>query len=132
MSLVDIITRVDAICNKYDKYDVDKRREFDVSGEDAFARFYSEFQSNIDTAVEKSDAASSEKNRASAVALFAEVRRIKARLLEELPKLHKLAFKKDEGLDYIAEGLDSLKDMAQAMNEEIDRQEPLMDEMDKK
>ncbi|XP_021849007.2 syntaxin-71 [Spinacia oleracea] len=210
MSLVDIITRVDAICNKYD---VEKRRDFDVSGEDPFARFYSEFQSNIDTAVEKSDAATSEKNRASAVALFGEVRRIKARLLEELPKLHKLSHKKvkglsreelearddllsalkeriesipdgtpkqtggwtaststtavridthseawtrsgyfqqseesslfqkeyemrkikqDEGLDFIAEGLYTLKDMAQAMNEEIDRQEPLMDEMDKK
>lgn len=216
MSLVDIITRVDAICNKYDKYDVDKRRDFDVSGDDPFARFYSEFQSNIDAAVEKSGAASSEKNKASAVALFAEVRRIKGRLLEELPKLHKFAHKKvkglsreeiearndlvsalkeriesipdgtpgmpkqtggwtasssttavridtrseawtrsgyfqqseestqfqqeyemrkmkqDEGLDIIAEGLDTLKHMAQAMNEEIDRQEPLMDEMDEK
>ncbi|KNA09234.1 hypothetical protein SOVF_155460 isoform B [Spinacia oleracea] len=40
--------------------------------------------------------------------------------------------KQDEGLDFIAEGLYTLKDMAQAMNEEIDRQEPLMDEMDKK
>ncbi|KMT20439.1 hypothetical protein BVRB_1g004330 [Beta vulgaris subsp. vulgaris] len=216
MSLVELITRVDAICNKYDKYDVDKHRNFDVSGEDAFGRFYSEFQSNIDAVVAKSDAASSEKNRASAVALFADVRRTKTRLLEQLPKLHKLAHKKvkgfsreelearndlvsvlkeriesipdgtpgipkqsggwtaaasttavridthseawtrtgyfqqseesvqfkqeyemrkmkqDEGLDFIAEGLDTLKDMAEAMNEELDRQEPLMDEMDTK
>lgn len=94
MSLVELITRVDAICNKYDKYDVDKHRNVDVSGEDAFGRFYSEFQSNIDAVVAKSDAASSEKNRASAVALFADVRRTKTRLLEQLPKLHKLAHKK--------------------------------------
>ncbi|KAL2892155.1 Syntaxin-71 [Bienertia sinuspersici] len=219
MSLVDIITRVDTICNKYEKYDVEKHREFDASGDDAFARFYSEFQSKIDAIVEKSDAASSEKNRASAVALFADVRRTKARLLQELPKLHKLANKKvkglsrdelearsdlvsalkerieaipdgtpgepkktggwaasastaaikidsdsegwtstgyfqhseesaqfrqeyemrkmkqamkDEGLDYIAEGLDTLKDMAQALNEELDKQEPLMDEIGSK
>lgn len=217
MSLVDIKTRVDAICNKYDKYDVDKQRDSDaVSGDDPFSRFYSAFNSNIDAAVQKSEAAVSEKNRASAVAMFAEVRRTKARLLEELPKLHKLAHKKvkglsreelearndlvsslkdmiesipdgtpgvpkqaggwtasatatgirmdppsdvwshagyfqqteesdqfrqdyemrkmkqDEGLDFIAEGLDTLKDMAQAMNEEIDRQVPLMDEIDEK
>ncbi|KAL2892135.1 Syntaxin-71 [Bienertia sinuspersici] len=194
MSLVDIITRVDTICNKYEKYDVEKHREFDASGDDAFARFYSEFQSKIDAIVEKSDAASSEKNRASAVALFADVRRTKARLLQELPKLHKLANKKVKGLsrdelearsdlvsalkerieaipdgtpgepkktggwaassstaaikiDSDSEGWTStgmkvwiillkdwttLKDMAQALNEELDKQEPLMDEIGSK
>ena len=38
--------------------------------------------------------ASTEKNRASAAALNAEVRRSKARLMEEVPKLRKLAQKK--------------------------------------
>ncbi|XP_074282555.1 syntaxin-71-like [Silene latifolia] len=37
--------------------------------------------------------------------------------------------KQDEGLDFIAEGLDTLKEMTEAMNEEIDRQVPLMDEI---
>lgn len=35
-----------------------------------------------------------EKNRATAVAMNAEIRRTKAKLLEELPKLQRLAFKK--------------------------------------
>ena len=38
--------------------------------------------------------ASAEKNRATSVALNAEVRRSKARLMEEIPKLRKLAQKK--------------------------------------
>jgi hypothetical protein len=38
--------------------------------------------------------ASTEKNRASAAAMNAEVRRTKARLMDEIPKLRKLALKK--------------------------------------
>uniref|UniRef100_A0A7C9CC69 t-SNARE coiled-coil homology domain-containing protein n=1 Tax=Opuntia streptacantha TaxID=393608 RepID=A0A7C9CC69_OPUST len=218
MSLVDIITRVDAICKKYDKYDVDKQRDSAAlsAADDPFARFYSEFESNVDAALQKSEAAMTEQNRAVAVAMFAEVRRTKARLLQELPKLQKLAHKKvrglsreelearndlvyalkdriesildgtpgapkqtggwaasvsktgigidlssdarlhaeyfrqteeseqfrqeyemrklkqDEGLDYIAEGLDTLKDMARAMDEEMDKQVGLLDEIDEK
>lgn len=44
--------------------------------------------------LQKAEVASKEKNRASAVALNAEIRRTKARLLEEVPKLQKLAIKK--------------------------------------
>lgn len=40
MSITDLITRVDAICLKYDKYDVDKHKDAIVSGDDAFARLY--------------------------------------------------------------------------------------------
>lgn len=38
--------------------------------------------------------AGKEKNRAAAVALNAEIRRIKSRAMEEVPKLEKLAMKK--------------------------------------
>lgn len=38
----------------------------------------------------------------------------------------------DEGLDFISEGLNTLKDLAEDMNEELDRQVPLMDEIDSK
>lgn len=38
----------------------------------------------------------------------------------------------DQGLEVIAEGLDTLKNMAHDMNEELDRQVPLMDEIDTK
>ena len=41
MSVIDLLTRVDAICQKYDKYDVEKQRDSNISGDDAFARLYS-------------------------------------------------------------------------------------------
>ena len=44
--------------------------------------------------MQKAEDASREKNRASVVALNAEIRRTKARLLEEIPKLQRLALKR--------------------------------------
>ncbi|EHA8591199.1 Syntaxin-71 [Cocos nucifera] len=194
MSVIDILTRVDAICKKYDKYDVEKQRAENVSGDDAFARLFAAVESDIDAALQKSDMAAREKNRAAAVAMNAEIRRTKARLMEEVPKLQRLALKKvkglskeelatrndlvlalperiqsipdgsttgnkqtggwtasasrqeikfdstsgllillqDQGLDVISEGLDTLKNMAHDMNEELDRQVPLIDEIDTK
>uniref|UniRef100_A0A6N2LAV0 t-SNARE coiled-coil homology domain-containing protein n=1 Tax=Salix viminalis TaxID=40686 RepID=A0A6N2LAV0_SALVM len=40
--------------------------------------------------------------------------------------------KQDQGLSMISEGLGTLKNMAHDMNEELDRQVPLMDEIDTK
>ncbi|XP_020672091.1 syntaxin-71 [Dendrobium catenatum] len=218
MSVIDILTRVDSICKKYDKYDVDKQRGDggNFSSDDAFARLYSSVEADIEAALSKSELASQEKNRAAVVAMNAEIRRTKAKLLEEVPKLQRLAYKKvkgltkedlaarndmvlalpdriqsipdgtsngtkqtggwtasasrteikfdspsdgsfdanyfqqteesnkfrqefemrkmkqDQGLDTIAEGLDTLKNMAHDMNEELDRQVPLIDEIDTK
>ncbi|KAL6845273.1 hypothetical protein ACP4OV_024768 [Aristida adscensionis] len=219
MSVIDILTRVDAICQKYDKYDADRLNGANVAGEDPFARLYASVDAEITECLEKAEAVKQEKNRAAVVALNAEIRRAKAKLLEEdLPKLQKLALKKvkglskeelatrsdlvsalpdriqsipdgsaaptkktglwgtsgsstgtgikfdstsdgnfddeyfkgteesnqfhreyemrkmkqDEGLDVIGDGLETLKNMASDMNEELDRQVPLMDEMDTK
>ncbi|XP_056845591.1 syntaxin-72 [Raphanus sativus] len=238
MTVINIIFRVDEICKKYDKYDVDKQRELGASGDDAFSRLFNSIDTDIESVVHKAELASTESNRAAAVALNAEVRRTKARLAEDVVKLQKLAVKKvkgltkeeresrcdlvialadriqvipdgherqsnnewggasapnknikfdiseedmddgffqqteessqfrqeyemrkkkqackkyihltffnlttrfqinvflqDEGLDVISEGLDALKNLARDMNEELDKQVPLMDEMETK
>jgi len=122
MSVIDILFRVDSICHKYDKYDIDKQREQNAYGDDAFARLYAAVESSIQTALnvpfsslpfsfsssslcfsskftlfasmQKSEAASTESNRAVSAALNAEVRRTKGRLMDEIPRLRKLVNKK--------------------------------------
>lgn len=49
MSLFDIVFRIDEICKKYDKYDIDKQRELNAHGDDAFARLYATFEDQIDS-----------------------------------------------------------------------------------
>ncbi|XWS73730.1 hypothetical protein CRYUN_Cryun02cG0153600 [Craigia yunnanensis] len=174
MTVIDILFRVDEICKKYEKYDPKKQHELSAFGDDAFARLFSLVEADIE---KKSEMVSMEKNRAAAVALSGEVRRIKARLMEEVPKLQKLAKKVVKGISKedqetrfdlvlvlperikaIPDGsmtaanqtggrgasssnknikfdstrLDTLKKIALDMNEEIDRQVPLMDEIDTK
>lgn len=217
MSVIDILTRVDTICKKYEKYDIETHKNQNISGSDAFARLYSVVEADIEAALAKANDAANEKNRAVAVAINAEIRRTKARLREEVPKLQKLAQKKfkglsneelaarsdlvmalaekieslpdgmgagtkqtgglwtsntrmeikldssasedtmrsdfyehteeskqfrqeyemrkagqDQGLDVIAEGLETLKNMAEDIHEELDRQVPMIDEIDTK
>ncbi|XP_050215265.1 syntaxin-72 [Mercurialis annua] len=215
MSVIAILFRVDDICKKYEKYDIDKQRDLSSYGDDPFARLYASIESDIAVALHKSELAAAESNRAAMVAMNAEVRRTKARLAEEVFKLQKLANKKvkgmsaeelavrpdlvlgvieriqavpdgstvgpkqtggwggssaqqnikfdssdehlhgaffqqseessqfrqeyemrklkqDEGLDVISDGLDMLKNLAHDMNEEMDRQVPLIDEIDTK
>ncbi|WVZ64687.1 hypothetical protein U9M48_014177 [Paspalum notatum var. saurae] len=90
MSMIDVLTRVDAICKKYERYDADKHR----NDGDPFLRLYAAVDAEVDAAIEKSARAAKEKNRAASVALNADVRRTKARLLEEVVKLQKIAAKK--------------------------------------
>ncbi|XP_004295017.1 PREDICTED: syntaxin-71-like [Fragaria vesca subsp. vesca] len=215
MSVIDILSRVETICRKYDKYDIEKQRELNAFGDDVFSRHYAHVEDEIQDLHLKAEKSAMESNRAVAVATNVEIRRSKARLMEELPKLRKLAQKKvkglskedletridlvftlperiqeipdgteapatkvgvwassashknikfdssdgnfkneffqqteesnqfrheyemrktrqDQGLDIISEGLGTLKELAQDMNEEMDRQVPLIDEIDTK
>jgi hypothetical protein len=122
MSMIDVLTRVDAICKKYDRYDADKHRN---DAADPFSRLYADIDAVIDEAMEvsrlplnllshsctspsilclkcrtygswiqKSERAARETNRATKVTLNAGVRRIKARLMEDVVKLQKLSVKK--------------------------------------
>lgn len=53
MSLRDLVTRVDVICRKYDKYDVDKHKEAEnFHGDDAFARLYGVVEAELDSALQ--------------------------------------------------------------------------------
>ncbi|KAL0904027.1 hypothetical protein M5K25_026097 [Dendrobium thyrsiflorum] len=119
MSVIDILTRVDSICKKYDKYDVDKQRGDggNFASDDAFARLYSSVEADIEAALSKSELASQEKNRAAVVAMNAEIRRTKAKLLEEVPKLQRLAYKKVKGLT--KEDLAARNDMVLALPDRI-------------
>lgn len=52
MSVIDILTRVDSICKKYDKYDVERQKDLNFSGDDAFARLYSVVEADIEAAIQ--------------------------------------------------------------------------------
>jgi hypothetical protein len=52
MTVIDILTRVDAICQKYDKYDVDKLNGANVAGDDPFARLFASVDADINQCVE--------------------------------------------------------------------------------
>lgn len=49
MSVIDLLTRVDSICKKYDKYDLDKNKDANVTGDDAFVRLYASVDSDIES-----------------------------------------------------------------------------------
>lgn len=52
MSVIDILTRVDSICKKYDKYNIEKHKDSHVSGDDAFARLYASMEEDIEAALQ--------------------------------------------------------------------------------
>uniref|UniRef100_A0A0D9V482 t-SNARE coiled-coil homology domain-containing protein n=1 Tax=Leersia perrieri TaxID=77586 RepID=A0A0D9V482_9ORYZ len=100
MGVIDILTRVDAICHKYERYDADMLNGAGVAGgDDLFARLFASVDAEVNECLEKAEAARKEKNRATVVALNLEIRRTKAKLVQEdLPKLQRLALGKVKGL----------------------------------
>jgi hypothetical protein len=49
MSVIDLLTRVEALCQKYEKYDIDKQREQQqqINGGDAFLKLYTVFETEL-------------------------------------------------------------------------------------
>ncbi|XP_078429064.1 syntaxin-71-like isoform X2 [Wolffia australiana] len=117
MSMIDILTRVNVICKQYEKYDVERQKELNVAGNDAFARLYTNVENEIEGFLKKAELASKEKNRAAAVTMNAEIRRTKSRLMEEIPRLQKLALKKVKGIS--KEELATRNDLALSLLERI-------------
>ncbi|KOM55401.1 hypothetical protein LR48_Vigan10g129300 [Vigna angularis] len=64
-----------------DKYDVEKHRDSNVYGDDAFTRLYASVDADIEELLQKVETTSKEKGKASAVAINAEICRTNARLL---------------------------------------------------
>jgi hypothetical protein len=54
MSVIDILTRVDVLCKKYEKYDLDKQRGAadSMSGNDQFLRLYTVLEADIEAAIQ--------------------------------------------------------------------------------
>ncbi|KAJ6871810.1 hypothetical protein NC652_037227 [Populus alba x Populus x berolinensis] len=106
--LQQITTNIDVLKSK---------RDLNVLAYDALARLYAASDSDIEAALQKAELASKEKSKASAVAINAELRRTKARLLEEVPKLQRLAVKKVKGLS--TEELAARNDLVLALPDRI-------------
>lgn len=54
MATIDIITRVDALCKKYEKYDVDKNKQEAMSSNDNYVRLFSQIETDLEAAVQVS------------------------------------------------------------------------------
>lgn len=52
MTVIDLVMRVDSICKKFDKYDVDKQKNLNAAGDDAFARLYSVVEADLDAVLQ--------------------------------------------------------------------------------
>jgi SYP7 family syntaxin len=52
MATIDIITRVDALCKKYEKYDVDKHKQEAMSSSDNYVRLFSQIESDLEVALQ--------------------------------------------------------------------------------
>ncbi|XP_024379243.1 syntaxin-71 isoform X4 [Physcomitrium patens] len=98
MSTIDLLTRVNGVIKKYEKYDTDNIRGPEIASHDYFLRLYKSIEDDLNGALKKAAEAESEKNRAVIATLNADLRRTKAALRSELPKLHKLAAKKVKGV----------------------------------
>lgn len=75
--VIDILTRVDTICQKDDKYDAEK---LNGAGGDPFARLYGFVDAEISQCIEIAEATRQEKNRVAVIALNAEIRRTSSSL----------------------------------------------------
>eukprot|EP00261_Vitis_vinifera_P039743 XP_019080986.1 PREDICTED: syntaxin-71 isoform X3 [Vitis vinifera] len=138
MSVIDLIERVDAICRRYEKYDLDNHNEalgsqYDVVeagieaslqvANPAFSFLIFVFSFGIP---QKLEAATTEEDRAFDVAMKADVQQTKAYLLEEVSELQKLTLERVNVLskeEFVAQNdlISMLKERIEAISDGIAR-----------
>eukprot|EP00261_Vitis_vinifera_P039742 XP_019080985.1 PREDICTED: syntaxin-71 isoform X2 [Vitis vinifera] len=119
MSVIDLIERVDAICRRYEKYDLDNHNE-------ALGSQYDVVEAGIEASLQKLEAATTEEDRAFDVAMKADVQQTKAYLLEEVSELQKLTLERVNVLskeEFVAQNdlISMLKERIEAISDGIAR-----------
>eukprot|EP00898_Chlorokybus_atmophyticus_P000422 jgi/Chlat1/1380/Chrsp119S08662 len=94
MSLAEIVLRSSVVVKKYEKYAAQRERARLGPDADAFDVLWDAIDAELDMLEEKVNTASSEHNRAMIATLNAEIRRGRAAVRDEMPKLEKLVKKK--------------------------------------
>ena len=118
MSALDLITRCDAILDKYGKYDEVEKEKKPENAKDAFSALYETIKSDVAALQEKASEVEGVSNKAEAASLHAELRRGKNNLLSiEIPRLDKLGAKRIKGMS--REGLLSRQSQIKELIEQI-------------
>jgi len=95
VSIYDLETRATALANKYSQYSEQKPLKQERP-DDAFELQYQQLEDLVDSLSQKAEDVHTISSRAVVAQLNAEIRRGKAQLRQELPKIHKLARKKNK------------------------------------
>eukprot|EP00899_Mesostigma_viride_P026124 jgi/Mesvir1/6697/Mv13731-RA.1 len=99
-NLSDIMLRSSVLMRKYEKYDPEKKRKVLPKGADAFEHLYDQLQSDLESVIAKTAEATAlgDKDKPMLATLNAEIRKSKANLQAELPRLEKLSHKRAKTL----------------------------------
>lgn len=114
---VDLVTRTEVLMATYGKYLQPEEKKSKETKSDAFTELKGRIEQSLEVLREKAEEVEGLTNRASIATLNAEIRRGKASLRADLPKLAKYAGKKTKGLtpEEIAARHDAVKELEEAI-----------------